>query len=145
MPHTDSLVAVTDYIKALMVSNAATLGLADVFYGDQNLIPQTPAVCVEGMLKDRKIPEGTTSHRTFNQMSVLLMVYHSEMDSNEATQRDVELLAESIESLLHNDVTMGGNVIHGYVVQLEPGRAMRNRVLLRSARMVWQGQTLTRL
>ena len=145
MPHTDQLVTIVDYVKAKMETNAVALGLVDVYYGDQNLIPQTPAVAVEGLAKVRNLREGTTSHRTFNTFRVLLMVYLSRLDNNETTQRDVELKAEAIEALLHDDVTMGGNVIHGFVTDIEPGRAMRSNVLLRAARMVWQGQTLTRL
>jgi hypothetical protein len=141
--HTDSIVVVVDYMIDKFKSNAGALGLKEVFYGDQELIPATPAITVEGQRKTRELE--TTSHRTMNNIGVTMMLYHSGMQDTQVTQRDVEVLAEQVEALLHQDVVLGGLVIHGHVVEIEPGYADRSRVLLRAARIVWRGRTLTRL
>ena len=143
MVHTDSLVAVVDAQIALLKDNAGLLGLQAVYYGDQNLINTVPCVTVEGADKSRDLQ--TTSERTRNVLRTLMMVYYSRMQPLEETQRDVEVLAEQVEALLHEDRTLGGLVIHGFVSSIEPGYARRDRVLLRVARIVWQGTTLTRL
>ena len=143
MTLTDSLVAIVDYQIDLLKSNAGLLGLNEVYYGDQNLIATVPAVCVEGQRKTRDM--SGTSFRSENLLRTTLLVYYSQMQDVNATQRDVEILAEQIEEVLHTDQTMGGLVVHGRVIELEPGYAVRERVYLRACRMTWQGISLTHL
>lgn len=137
---------VSDCSKAiydLLVANAIPLGIEDVWDGDQALLPHTPAACVEsGPLNKELI--GMPSY-TENTLTVYIMLYHSALKDQQATTREAILYAESIMSLLHVDLSLGGLVIHGYVRAIEPGYADKGRSWYRSVRITWTGVSRTQL
>ena len=143
MSLTDSLVTVVDAVVAKLEAAADDLGLTDVFYGDQELIPRSPAACVETGTKDRSLRGAT--RRTDNAFTVYVLVYHSEVRSPQSNRRDADVLAESIETLLHQDKTLGGLVTHCYVTRLESGYSRKQNALLRSSRLTFVGENVLQL
>lgn len=142
MTITGSLVTVADALTAKLVANKESLGIEDVFYGDQNLIPRSPAVCVETGNKARALAGAT--RRTDNIFVVYILVYHSEIRSPQSNRRAADALAESIETLIHQDPTLGGLVTHGYVTSVEPGYVDRPNTM-RACRITYEGQSRTLL
>jgi hypothetical protein len=141
--YTDSLVTVSDAIVAKLEEHLEELGLNDVFFGDQDLIPRSPAVCVEPGDKVRDL-QGAT-RRTENVFTIYLLVYHSEVRSPQSNRRDADSLAEAIETLLHGDATLGGLVRHCYVIKIESGYSRKSNALMRSSRITFEARNMTML
>lgn len=143
MPHTQSLETVTQAFVDLLNLNKVTLGLTDVWYGDQEMIPRTPAAAVESGQKTRELsgaPDVTT-----NRFTVFILVYMAKIQDVQTTRKAADQLAESIEALVHQDNTLGGLVIFGMCTSVEPGYAIRGGTLMRAARITWEGFTKLRM
>jgi hypothetical protein len=141
--YTDSLVTVADVLVAKLEASADSLGLTDVFFGDQDLIPRSPAACVEPGDKTRDL-QGAT-RRTENVFTIYILVYHSEVRSPQSNRKDADTLAEAIESLIHSDATLGGLVRHCYVTQVQSGYARKQNALMRSSRITFEARNMTQL
>ena len=141
--NTDSIATVSAYQLQLLKDNANTLGIQDVFDGDQKLIPRTPAVCIVMGSKFRRLAGAPL--RTDNNFTMHFMVYHSRIQDVQSNYRDVVILAEAIERVLHGDLQMGGYIVQGWVTAVEPGLSVKEdgKSLLRSARITWEGLTRT--
>src|SRR6201995_3181640 len=96
---TDSLVVYTSYLKDMIEQNKVLLGVQDVFYGDQTKYPRTPAVALESDVKRREI--NGAPRRTENDLNAFVIVYHSPVQDTQKTRKDVDILAEAIETLVH--------------------------------------------
>lgn len=125
--------------------------IQDVFYGDQLKIPRFPAICIEPMTKTRTWPP-QPSLRTENTLGVHIFIYWSQVTGSEELKYKTDRLAEDIEEYMHiNHLTLldaSGSplVIHGHVVENEPGYATRNSgVLVHASRLQWQAITKTQL
>lgn len=126
-------------IETLLEANKVTLGLQDVWYGDQALVPRTPAVAVEPGTKDVQL--NNAFRRPEAEMTVYILVYHATFGSPQDNRRDADLLAEEIEDLLNNQNQMSGLVIHSYVSRVESGYATKNNTMMRSTRLTFTGLT----
>lgn len=124
-----------------------TIAPTEVFYGDQDLIPTTPALCVEPNDKNRTL-EGAPN-MTLNEFEILLLVYHNKVQDNRLTREETDVLAYELEKYLHTNLqlTIAGtpHVIHGFVRSNESGYAYKNNTLYRSARLTWYGKNKTSL
>lgn len=148
MTQTQSLSTLAQYMVDLIKqpANLATLSIPDaamVFYGDQQMVPRTPAVAVEPGALTRSLSGKGASGRTDNVFTIYLMAYLAKISSNQAVRKQSDELAERLVNILHSDRTMGGLVIHGFVTSLESGFAVRGGTLMRTARLTWQGLTKT--
>ena len=132
---TGSLVDIATYLHDLVVANQATLGLADVFWGDQDRIPRTPAVAIEPDSKSRML-DGAP-RRTLVEARVVLLVYHAKVQDIQVTRKQADQFAEAVETLIHTDKNLGGLVIHGMVTDLESGYAYKSGTLFRTARLIY--------
>jgi hypothetical protein len=141
---TDSLVTVTQGLYDKFVGLRDTLGLTDVFWGDQLLIPRSPCLCIEPGNKSRDMPGGL-NRRTTNTFVVYLILYHSEVRSPQSNRKDADTLAEAIEREVHLDATLGGLLTHGYCTRLDSGYATKVQQQYRSARIQFEGNTTTNL
>lgn len=137
-----SLVAVADYLKNALEA-ATQLGFEDVFFGDQEMIPRTPAVAVDPSDMQRDLAGVATGGMTLNTMTVYVYIYHGPLQSPQITRRECDQLAEAVMEQLHKDLQLGGLVIHGYCTSLESGAASRGSVMLRTHRITWQGISKT--
>lgn len=124
----------------------------DIFYGDQNKIPRSPAICVEPGDKTRSWPP-KPSLRTENDLSVHFFVYYAAVTGSEELKLTADLLGEKLEEYIHeNHLTLAdadGNplIIHGHVVVNEPRYIMRNsnRTLFHASHLTWRAITKTQL
>lgn len=135
MTLSDSLFTFADTTYNLIVTNAVTLDLADVFWGDQDKIPRTSAACIEPVMKTREL--AGVPRRTDVPMELYVMVYHAKIQDVQVTTRECVIQAEAIETLLHQDAQMGGLFIHTLVTAIEPGFARRTATLFRSTRITF--------
>lgn len=136
MATTDSLVAVADAVKLMLENQSITLGLKDVFYGDQDLIPQFPAAAVEGQnLSERPSDTGFSK---MNEFQVLVILYHSKIQDNQTTRREADLYAEAVKAVLNSDRQLGGLVTHCWVSSTDYGYAVRSGVTIRAARILFE-------
>lgn len=146
MPHTDKSTVVALAIKDLILSNKETLGLDYVDYGDHNNIPGGKSVAVRAGTKRRELagvagPGG----RTLNRIEVLVSVYFSVLDNEANARRNIDELAEKIEDLLHEDTTVGGLIIHGFVNDWIPDTVYRETSMYRLVQLTFVGQTKTNI
>lgn len=136
MPLTDNLRLVSKYIFDQINASKDTLGLLDVFYGDQVKIPRAPTVCVESNTKAREL-DGVPRATRVN-LSTYILVYHADLtQSIQTTRAEAEDLSETIETFLHDAsrYTMGDLVIHHMVTDVEYGYATRGGRLFQATRM----------
>jgi hypothetical protein len=129
-------------------ANEANLGIAVTYYGDQDMLPVTPAVCIEPSDKVRTL--AGAPNMTENVFEVFILVYHSKVQDMQVTRREVDALAYQIEKLFHLDLQLknGGpdpRVIHGFIREVESGYALKGTTLYRAARLTYFGKNKTSL
>lgn len=118
---------VLDYIHGALDTNKATIGtgIESVWYGDDDWGAPYPAVVVApgGLLREYY------ATRTFEvTLQIALFVIHADLSVNHKTRtRDDLLFAEAVVSFLHQDYTLGGNVINAWVATETPGVINRPR------------------
>lgn len=121
--------------------------LGSLFYGDQDKLPTTPAVCVEA---------GTTSRTsvgaqrlTTHNHECFILVYHSKVQDVETNKLESEQIAEGIaKELDRNPFLVGPNgeegvVIDGYCSRIDPGYAVKEGTLYKAVRIQWNGISRT--
>lgn len=153
MALTHKITPIVDYVIQLIddSDDLEDFDIQDVYYGDQDLIPRVPCVAVEPGATRRTL-EGVP-FRTLNEFEIGCLVYHSGVDGVQNIVRDCDLLAEAIAEVLNKDslpviaggTNFNGYVVHGHVVSIEHGYAIRNKRLLRANRVIWQGISKTAL
>ncbi len=152
MSITDTPVDVADALVARLESQSVTLGLQDVHYGDQRLLPELPAVCVEPNTQERE--RTGTGERTRNDLSCWVLVYGtidmSEDDRDaQRTQRTVDvltdLIAVDLNTYAKHGSTLGGIITEGLCTRVEYGYAVRERTLLRGNRILFLATSTTML
>jgi hypothetical protein len=127
---------ITQRIVDILTESTDELALKGVFYGYQQLIPEFPAISVESGRKSRG---GNSTHRFEVTFSVLMMLEHGKIQSTEINKRESEELSELVEAKLHEDLTLGGLVIFGYISSIDPGVRFRESEMIRATRLTWDG------
>jgi hypothetical protein len=127
---------ITQRIVDILTESADELAIKGVFYGYQQLIPEFPAISVES---GRKARGGNSTHRFEITFSVLMMLEHGKIQSTEINKKESEELSELVEAKLHEDLTLGGLVIFGYVASIDPGVRFRESEMIRATRLTWNG------
>jgi hypothetical protein len=140
---TASHYAFNQYVMGVLTANKTTLGLFDVFYGDQNLLPGSPVVCVEPDTKATELKNATRGVDVYFRTYVL--VYVSFVASPEDNRKAADQLAEAIETLLNADAQCGGLVIHSMVEELTSGYATKSGTIVRASRILFTGRSVSRL
>jgi hypothetical protein len=125
-----------------------TIAPQDVFYGDQDRIPRTPAVCIEPGDKTRTLTGAP--NMTTNEFEVFILVYHDKVEDVQAIRQEVDVLAYEIEKYIHKDLqlkngTSNPALIYGFVRANESGYTIKAGTLYRSARLIYFGMNKTSL
>lgn len=128
-----------DYWMNKFDTDKQLFNLEDVFYGDQNQIPRTPALCLEPDGKRRVIEGVGGSGRVLNTMGLYVLLYISKVQDTQVSARDALVLAESIEAYMHQDKSSGGLLVHGYCTEVEPGYRTRGDTRFRACRIKFEG------
>ncbi len=146
MTHTDLVSVLAMAIRDKLVANQQTIGLKDVLFGQQLMIPLSPsAVVTPGPKRKDLVGVSAPGGRTQNTLTVFIEV-HSMKIGNEATERlALDQLSETIEDKLNEETTMGGIIIHGYITDWNPGVSTMENGQFRTVRMTYTGQTRTYL
>lgn len=146
MTHTDQAVEVALAIKAAIEDKKIELAIDEIYYGNQNNIPVGIAVSVTAARKTRELvgvqgPGG----RVDNNMFTLIRVYNSRVNSEADERLYVDQLGESIEAVLHEDTTLGGIIIHGFVESIDNGIVYREGSNFRTVELIHRARTRTLL
>jgi hypothetical protein len=147
-PLTSSLVTITNALITQIEGGTYTivpadLAAMDVFYGDQDRIPRTPAVCVEPGEKNRELDGAPNMTR--NTMDIFVLIYHNKMQEQQLTRLETDKLAEEIERRIHQNLQLGGIIIHGFCVSNESGYTYKKDTLYRTARLTFRATSKTSL
>lgn len=145
---------VTDAVRTKLISRATQLGVSprpgnvpgggfDIYWPDQQKIPGTPCICLDSGEYVRTLTGIGGKGRTDNTFQVILIVYLCKIQDIQLTEISIEQFSENVMDVLHEDVTLGGVVTHGFVGRIEPGYANRSNTLYRTARITWEGMTKT--
>lgn len=140
---TGSLKVFTSYYYDLLVAHKSDLGLQAVYYGDQDHLPVSPAVCVEPQGKTRtlvRIGRGTDV-----EFSLFLLLYGSKIRDPQTNRADIDQLAEDIEALVHQDERLGGLVVTSLVTRIESGYATKSNAIMRASRLTIEARSQERL
>jgi hypothetical protein len=144
MALTDKGTVVAKAVEQKISTNRVTLGIDEVRYGVHNNIPVGIFVSVTTARKRRvRVGVQGPGGRTENLMDILVSVYNSRTGIEQDERLFVDQLAESIEDLLHDDITLGGITIDGYVTDMEHGVEFRSGSMFRTVQLVFVGRTRT--
>jgi len=130
---------VLDYLHEKIEDNKAQLGIRYVSYGDDDLLPEYPAVVLSAERPLHREEHATRQFRvTFG---CDLWVFHANMAVSRQvrTKEDIEL-ATGVRKLLHADKTLGGHIIFGFVETENPVRLRRaDQPMAIATQLVWTG------
>lgn len=144
MTHTDRGVEVAKAIQAIVELNKSILGLDSVYYGIQRNVPDGLSVAVTPSRKINELvgvqgPGGRVDRSFFT-----LITLNNSHVGDEATERElVDNLAEELEDILHDDTTLGGIVIHGFITDIENGVSFRDNSMFRTVQLTHRARTRT--
>jgi hypothetical protein len=136
---------VCDRTVLLFREQAEGLGIEEsaIFYGDQERIPISPAVCVEP--GEKKVELYGAGRMTEVNFVVYILTYHSELRDLESNRRDADRLAETITDLLNADAGFFGLAIHCFVSNVSSGYATKTNNTLRASRITFELKSQERL
>lgn len=146
MATTDRGTVVAAFILDLIEDNKVTLGVDTVLYGIHDKIPTGICVAVTTGRKTRA-REGVASPggQTRNRMITLVTVYNSRIGDEGTERLFVDQLAEEIEALIHQDITLAGIVFDCFVEDIDPGFTYKQGTQFRSVQMTVTAMTKTRV
>lgn len=144
MALTDSLYLVGQEFINVLESEKEGLGIIDIYDGDQTLIPNYPAACVETGSKIRELT--ATGQRTDIAFTIYVLLYYSLILDNQTVRSKAIELAEKLEHVIHLTYeTMNGKIVHGHFTEITPGYTQRQNGLTHVVRLTWVGISKTRL
>jgi hypothetical protein len=143
MALTDNLMTFNQAVFNLIDTNQVALGLADVWFGDQDRNPTTPCVAVEPGPKNREF--NGVPRRFEVTMDSYVLVYIERIQDTQQNVKDMLNVSEAVEGVLHANAQLGGLVVHSFVMTNEPGYATRGGTLVRASRITFRGVSQVQL
>jgi hypothetical protein len=142
---------IAKYLQNWINTNKVTLGLQNVYYGDQELVPKTPSLCVQPGNLLRTL--AGAQWQTDNIITTFLLVYHGEIQSKQVNQEECDVLTVAIEDFLHTDHYLSNVAIdaaaplitQGFVTGIEAGTLRRGGKLMFASRLTYTAFTKTRI
>lgn len=119
-----------------LLKDDASLGLKEVYYGDQTGIPFVPSATVE--LADTAREYNQTGLFTNLVVQLQIVVYHGLLADVQKIKKELDQFIQKVEDKLHKDNTLGGEVISGLVTSVEPGVAVVGRAQFYAHRITWE-------
>lgn len=146
MTHTDKGTVVAQYIRTTINTNKVALGIDQVLYGEQNNIPGGITAVVMCAMKNRQLQRvAFPGAGTRNYMRTLITIYCNKTGDEGTLSLETDQVAEAVEHLLHQDTTLGGNVIHGFVETIDPGYRFKTGSMFRATQLTHVSNTKTNL
>lgn len=142
---TDRTLVVAERFYDVLNANKVSLGIADVWFGDQELVPRTPSLCVEPGLKRREM-RGVPD-MTLLEIDTYFLIYHSKLSTTGGEQqqrRNCIGFAEAIETYLNQNhlrlhAANGDQLtLYGYCVEVDPGYAYKSDSRFHAVQMTWR-------
>lgn len=139
-------------IRDLIDNNRASLGVTVVYYGDQDIIGDVPACCVEPAQTNRAW-DGAP-YMTLNTIQVAIILYHTGGDEGiRGIQERADEVSDNIADLINlkslpaqwGGDLLGGLITSGQIITHEYGYKVRSDKKMRANRMVWEGTSKTKL
>lgn len=115
--------------------------LKRVYYGDTKLVPDYPVALVIPGSKDRPARDGGGSRFFKVGLTAQVVVIHEAIQSIEITDKIVTQRAAAVEAAMEADLTLGGNIIFGWVVRTAPTIAMREKIVHRAHQLTYTGES----
>lgn len=148
MPLIDSLTDLAKDVKTRIEAQQGPLGLTAVYYGDQERIPTTPAICVEPGQKTREL--NGLPRRTEVDLTIYVICYLYNLKSPEEIREGTDTLGEDIETVLHADAQLRDGsqeptVIDSMVRSVESGYQMKRNSLFRATRLTFVARSQVQL
>lgn len=146
-PLTDRSLVVAKRFKRIAFNNKATLGFADVWFGDQKMLRRTPSLCVEPGINRRELI--AAQNRTHNDIDTIFLIYHSPVSEMIKARQDAINLAENFVHYLElNHLRLygaGGNqlTVHGHGMEIDPGFAYKQGTLYHAIQVTWRSISRT--
>lgn len=131
-----------NYIVQRLDDHKAELGLRYIAIHDEELIPEYPAILCQ-IDNTMRMHHATGLFKI--EFHLDLWIFHAQMTLSKAARsaQDIEL-ATNIRKLLHEDRTLGGHIIFGFVDGEFPGitaRAIGGAVsTIVTTRLTWTGE-----
>jgi hypothetical protein len=140
---TDSAEVVANYIltKFQDPTVKASLGLQDVWYGDQDLMPHTPALCVTPGVTKREFRGAT--FRTLNTIETYVLVYWGKITDIQQNLHNAQHLADQVVFTVHSDLKLGGLVTAVLCTESDPGLINKAGVWMMGARLTFESISTT--
>jgi len=145
-PHTDTDETVAEAIFNLVFDDKEDLELEDVLYGNHIIIPRNSAAVIQAMGKNRALAGvAAPGGRTLNTLMVMIDLHWSKVGDESTQRRLCDARGTALERKIHEDTTLGGIVIHGFVNQVDRGETLFNGSMFRTVRMSYAATTKTYL
>lgn len=157
-PMPDSALIIAERFYQIALTHRFALGFyGGVFFGDQMMLPGTPALCVEpGTLKqDLK----GAQNRTENNIDTYFLIYHAPISEKQNARRETIEVAEGLKSFLHRNylrlytapVAIGSPeqdlnrqlTVHGHCVETDPGYQYKQGTMYNAVQMTWRSISKT--
>jgi len=151
MPHTDDDTVLALAIRDLIEANKSALLIDDVLYGNHGMIPQASAAVVTAMGKRRQLAGvSAPGGRTQNELMVGIDLHWSKVGNEDTERQAADSRGTALESLIHEDTTVGGIIIHGFITDVDRGDSVLpnstgSNSMFRTVRMMYRGTTKTYL
>lgn len=130
---------IAEYLVTLINTNRVSLGVDNVYYGDQQKLDAGVIVCVEPDEKVR-ILKGAT-RRTDLTFTLQIFVYHSLLQSPITSRKQNDICAEAVETLIHSYPRLGGLAIHSLVTTIQSGVVTKSNSLVRASRLQFEAKS----
>jgi len=145
---TDDNEVVASYIFNLIKTNASALGLKTVLYGDHDLIPHTPAVCVVPG-PESTIYNGVGGRPVMITFETYALVIYNKLQDIQANLHSCGTLATQVKRLVHTDPMLGippnQLVIDCMCTDNEPGIVIKGGQLSPANRLTFSSRSKVRI
>lgn len=141
MTYTSNMETLVQFYVDQLNANKNVLGIQGAFYGDQERIPFTPCVCVEGGEKDRQL--NGAPRRTLTIVTIYFLVYHTQLKPAVQVRKDDDRVADTIEAFIHTNPQLRTNIsdpetdqaVDSLVSRVESGYQQKSNSLFRASRL----------
>jgi len=120
MPYFTEPEQIIDHVYNLINNDKAAIGLGFIGYSDERILPKYPAAVVSlGVPVTRELYATQTFQLTFQ---IQVVVYHARVTTSHKTRTKEDMqIAARVREKLHEDYSLGGGVIFGFVTSERPG------------------------
>lgn len=140
---TNNLSVVMETLKSNIVASALVYAGTDIKYGDETLIPRTPALSILGGPHSLNLVE--TGFTVMNTFDITFIIWHAKLGAQNLNRLQCIKMAEALRDFLHVDKELGGLLFASNCTGIEPGYSEAGQQIMVTTRVTWQGRSKTRI